>query len=687
VAAAGPAAAQSAVLYAAVTATGAGDCSTAADACTLSTALGQVAAGGTVDLVTPGGTARYVGNWTFSTSGTSAGQPVTVAPLPGLSSEPILDGDGVDAPGGETCSTASCNGAILTVPPGEYAALTGIAVEDADNSSNGLGGGMSVSGTVTITGSTFNADNSFGGNGIGGAIDSGDGYGNGTGSVTAIDDTFSNDAASYGGAISSGIGASSFGGGPGGGSVTVIGSTFYGDGSGAGGAIDSGNYGGGGGTVNVTGSTFYQDNAGGLGGAIASGLAAGGGTVNVTTSTFVNSGFAGYAIDSGDYDGGGTMSVTASTFVNNEGRSGGAISNGGNGGGGTMTVAGDVFGASCDQAAGTWNDSGYNAGADASCLAADPGTGDFNAGSTDALGLGYAFLADNGGPTQTVLPLAGSPVIDLIPANTDTLCPAIDQRGYASAPGNCDAGAVQTSGAAGLTLADSSPAPTYRQAGDVIAYNYDVTNTGTTTLDGIAIADPAVPGASCPSSTLAAGAAETCTGSYTVTAADVTAGKVTDTATATGTTTVDGTVTSNAATVVATAAWPASLAGSYRPRYTAAEGYYLSASGNRWTLFVTEPTLPRVTFTGTITINKGKFLNLDPIGLAASGTVGVAGKTLSFSIPDLAAVKGFKFTTPQTVGSITFTLDVNGQPASASQLYLGSPPVPSASASPLAFTR
>jgi hypothetical protein len=696
-AAAGPATAQPAVLYAAVTATGAGDCSTVADACTLSTALGQVDPGGTVDLVTPGSTARYVGNWTFSTSGTSAGQPVTVEPLPGLSSQPILDGDGVDAPGGETCSTAACNGAVLTVPGGDYVALNGIAVDDAGNTSNGLGGGMSVSGTVTITGSTFNADTSIGGNGIGGAIDSGDGYAAGTGSVTAIDDTFSNDSSGYGGAIASGIGASSFGGGPGGGSVTVIGSTFFGDGSGAGGAIDSGDYGGGGGTVNVTGSTFYQDGAGSNGGAIASGLDAGGGTVNVTTSTFVNSGFGGYAIDSGDYDGGGTMSVTASTFANNEGRSGGAISTGRNGGGGTMSVAGDVFGTSCDQEGGTWNDGGYNAGGDASCFATTPATGDLNAGSTGALGLGEAFLADNGGPTQTVMPQTGSPVIGLIPDSTSvnvdgspvTLCPATDQRGYASAPGACDAGAVQTTGAAGLTLADSSPTPGYRQVGDVISYNYAVTNTGTTTLNGLAIADPAVPGASCPDSALAPGTAETCTGSYTVTSADVTAGKVTDTATASGTTTVGGTVTSNASTTLVRVVWPASVTGTFRPPPRTTEGYYLGVTGNRWTLLITQPGPGKITFTGTVTTRTGKFTNLDPIGLKTSGTVSASAnaKTLTFTIPDTGTVKGFKFTAPQPVTSITFTLQVNGQPAAATQIYLGSPPAQSASASPLVFTR
>lgn len=53
VAGAGPAAATPTVLYAAPAATGTGDCSDAADACAMDTALGQVAAGGTIELVTP----------------------------------------------------------------------------------------------------------------------------------------------------------------------------------------------------------------------------------------------------------------------------------------------------------------------------------------------------------------------------------------------------------------------------------------------------------------------------------------------------------------------------------------------------------------------------------------------------------------------------------------------------------
>ena len=49
-------------------------------------------------------------------------------------------------------------------------------------------------------------------------------------------------------------------------------------------------------------------------------------------------------------------------------------------------------------------------------------------------------MADNGGPTQTHLPQAGSPVLD---AGDNTNCPATDQRGANRDDGACDIGAVE----------------------------------------------------------------------------------------------------------------------------------------------------------------------------------------------------------------------------------------------------
>jgi hypothetical protein len=59
--------------------------------------------------------------------------------------------------------------------------------------------------------------------------------------------------------------------------------------------------------------------------------------------------------------------------------------------------------------------------------------------------LGLGALADNGGPTLTVLPQAGSPALDAIPPGTPGLCePGTDQRGEPRPAGaGCDIGAVE----------------------------------------------------------------------------------------------------------------------------------------------------------------------------------------------------------------------------------------------------
>ncbi|MEE8525564.1 MAG: hypothetical protein V3T72_16635, partial [Thermoanaerobaculia bacterium] len=80
--------------------------------------------------------------------------------------------------------------------------------------------------------------------------------------------------------------------------------------------------------------------------------------------------------------------------------------------------------------------------------------------------------------------------------------------------------------------------------GDLIAYTFTVTNTGDLPLSNVSVTDPLVPSITCPSGapgtpdvipTLAAGASETCTGSYAITQADLDAGVRANTATASGT--------------------------------------------------------------------------------------------------------------------------------------------------------
>ena len=97
----------------------------------------------------------------------------------------------------------------------------------------------------------------------------------------------------------------------------------------------------------------------------------------------------------------------------------------------------------------------------------------------------------------------------------------------------------------------TSAAPT--AAGNVVTYSIVTTNTGTVTLTNVSTSDPLLPTLTCsptqPVASLIPGASYTCTGSYTVTAADVTAGHVINTATATGTYNSNVTVTGTSNTI------------------------------------------------------------------------------------------------------------------------------------------
>ena len=83
----------------------------------------------------------------------------------------------------------------------------------------------------------------------------------------------------------------------------------------------------------------------------------------------------------------------------------------------------------------------------------------------------------------------------------------------------------------GISLTKSTTSTGYSSAGQTIPYSYLVTNSGATVLTGVSVSDNKV-SVSCPSTTLAKGASETCTATYTVTQADVDSGSVTNQATA-----------------------------------------------------------------------------------------------------------------------------------------------------------
>jgi len=86
--------------------------------------------------------------------------------------------------------------------------------------------------------------------------------------------------------------------------------------------------------------------------------------------------------------------------------------------------------------------------------------------------------------------------------------------------------------------------PDFDGVGDIVDYEYLVTNTGNITLTGtISVSDDKIPAVSCPVSPaggLVPGASLTCSATYIVTQADLDAGQVTNRASAT-----DGTITSD----------------------------------------------------------------------------------------------------------------------------------------------
>ena len=103
-----------------------------------------------------------------------------------------------------------------------------------------------------------------------------------------------------------------------------------------------------------------------------------------------------------------------------------------------------------------------------------------------------------------------------------------------------------------LALAKTTDAVNFAGVGTDIEYSYEATNSGTVTLTGtLAVADDKIRAsriscAAVPAGGLVPGASLTCTGSYTVTQADVDVAEVTNTAIAT----LDGVMSNEAAETV-----------------------------------------------------------------------------------------------------------------------------------------
>ena len=306
--------------------------------------------------------------------------------------------NGVSGFGGTTGGGAIYNTGNLTISRCNF---SGSSVDANTAGGTSRGGDIDNGGTLSVSDSTFSLDSQY--LQYGGGI-----YNSGTLHIT--NSSFTGDFAQYGGGAILNTGA-----------LTVDGSEFSGDSAAAaaggvlpgGGAIE--NYPGA--TAAITSSTFVNDSTGAVGGAIANLIT---GNLVVVNSTFTqNSAQKGGGIYDED-----ALSITNCTIVGNSAGGGISVASGAAVLNNTIVatnqtdISGTVTGA--DNLIGTGGSGGLTNGVAGNIVGvADPKLGP---------------LADNGGPTQTMALLSGSPAID---AGSNVLAvgpdgkPLIgDQRGF-----------------------------------------------------------------------------------------------------------------------------------------------------------------------------------------------------------------------------------------------------------------
>ena len=298
---------------------------------------------------------------------------------------------------------------------------------------SGLGGGIFNYGALTVSGSTISNNSALQGTGTysasgGGIFNSFIGLSS-TGVLMVNNSTISgNSAQSEGGGIDNDNGT-----------ITVTNSTVSGSSAFQGAGIEND------GTGTVIGSTITGNTGRGSGAGMFNN-----GTLTVTNSTVSgNSGNASGAIESGP-----SAPAVYISFSTISGNSATAFAGGITNFGLVMTVKNSILAnnggaGNCYVYTGypAITSAGYNLSTDATCGAFFTGTGDLN---STAAGLDTG-LKGNGGLTQTIALLSGSPAIDAIPVSptnycTDTSGNAVttDQRGTARPQGSaCDMGAFE----------------------------------------------------------------------------------------------------------------------------------------------------------------------------------------------------------------------------------------------------
>jgi fibronectin-binding autotransporter adhesin len=398
----------------------------------------------------------------------SSGETINFALTPSCSTVDLTSGEiaidtsmTIEGPGSNFLAMSGGNVSRVFDIEGGTVAISGLTIEDGNGvgaNDDGYGGAIENEGNLSIINSTL-ADNSTTGNGgaiyskvgalaiigsalVGNSADSGDGgaIDNFAAVMTITKSTLSGNSASSAGAISNEN------------KTIVVSSTLSGNSSNDGGAIASSN------KMTITNSTLANNVAKSDGAGMENQ-----GVATINKSTVSNN-------ETEDAGGGlfneGTLSVTNSTLSDNSAASGGGgIFNEGkaafadttvsgnssttDGGGGIFTegkpvkarttIVANSSGGDCS---GSITDMGYNIDDDGSC--------GFNAPSiSDSTTLDSTLgpLAENGGPTETVALLPGSPAIGVVPAAD---CPPTDQRGV-TRPTPCDIGAYQIGGSTAPT--------------------------------------------------------------------------------------------------------------------------------------------------------------------------------------------------------------------------------------------
>lgn len=170
----------------------------------------------------------------------------------------------------------------------------------------------------------------------------------------------------------------------------------------------------------------------------------------------------------------------------------------------------------------------------------DPKVGTVNCPSTS--------LAPGASITCTASYEINQPDVDAGQVVNEATATANDNSG-AAVTSNKSTKTVPMSALAQISLKKTAAAPKDANgdnkinAGDTVDYTFEVKNTGDVSIDGSTVTDPLIPTLTCPPGILAPGQSKVCRATYTITQADVDAGKVVNTASAKGTDPKSNTVT------------------------------------------------------------------------------------------------------------------------------------------------